>query len=226
MSWLILIFFAYLALLGFIGYKLGFSKMVVSALAVVIAIVLTWVTTPLVKGLLKDNTTLDETFSEKMSEVLLKDFEENEDIDGILSDLPLPASWKESVKTEIASQGPGVSVKQATANFLGDIVLTALVAVALFIVFVILVTLLGKLLDLVNKIPGFKQVNGILGALIAVAVGILLLDVFFLFMILFSATDFGQYIHAEIQKSVILKWLYENNFLIYLFHLVKAKLTQ
>ena len=114
--------------------------------------------------------------------------------------------------------------KQALAGLLGDVVLTALVAVVLFIVFMILITLLGKLLDLINRIPGFKQINGILGAVIALAVAILLLDVFFLFMILFSGTEFGQYVLGEIQKSVILKWLYDNNILIYLFNLVKTKL--
>ncbi|MBO4411090.1 MAG: CvpA family protein [Lachnospiraceae bacterium] len=224
MSWLILIFIAYLLLAGFIGYKLGFSKMLVSALAVVASILLTWALTPAVKGLVANGTTLDETMSEKMGEVFLKDLETDGDVDALLETIPLPNAWKDYAKEQVTAREPGMTEKQALAGLLGDVVLTALVAVVLFIVFMILITLLGKLLDLINRIPGFKQINGILGAVIALAVAILLLDVFFLFMILFSGTEFGQYVLGEIQKSVILKWLYDNNILIYLFNLVKTKL--
>ena len=114
-------------------------------------------------------------------------------------------------------------IKSFTPYQIGYLV-TVLLITALFIIFMILIHLLGKLLDLVNRIPGFKQVNGFLGMVLALAEAVLVIDLFLLILVPLSGTSVGQYLVDEIHKSKILTWLYENNFLVYLFNLAKQKI--
>lgn len=145
----------------------------------------------------------------------------------MVDDSPIPTSMKDYAKNYMTMrtlEDPTLTKRQALGELLADLIITVLVAVALFIVSMILISLLGKLLDLVNKIPGFKQVNGILGAVFGLVQGVLIMDFAFIVLLLFSSTFAGQYLLGEIGKSSILTWLYEHNFLLYLFQIAKTKL--
>ena len=224
MTWIILIPIAILVLAGIIGWKRGFTKMLVSLLAMIIAIILTWIFTPMVKNLIADNTTLDESMGKKIEESLLKNVETDEEVDEKINRFPLPESIKNPIRASLEQLSAGMTKKEALGLLLANVILTALISLALFIIFMILIHLLGKLLDLVNRIPGFKQVNGFLGMVLALAEAVLVIDLFLLILVPLSGTSVGQYLVDEIHKSKILTWLYENNFLVYLFNLAKQKI--
>lgn len=224
MGWLVIVFFLYLGLMCFIGWRKGFSRMLISLLSIAVSILITWAFAPKIKGLLVEYTTIDESVAHKIGETVLGDAETDEEVDLAIQNAPIPGSMKASAEAHLSVREEGVTKKEALTEMLADILLTILVDVILFIVSMILISLLGKLLDLVNKIPGFKQVNGALGALLGLLKAIIYLDLFFLVLMLFSGTAAGLYIQTEIQKSGILNWFYENNLLMYIFDAARQKL--
>jgi len=234
MSWLIIVLILFLVLMAVIGYIRGFSKMLISLLAMILSIVLTWIFAPKIKTLIVDHTDWDEALSTKISENVLAPKtepatveEDNAIMVKRVDDSPIPTSMKDYAKNYMTMrtlEDPTLTKRQALGELLADLIITVVVAVALFIVSMILISLLGKLLDLVNKIPGFKQVNGILGAVFGLVQGVLIMDFAFIVLLLFSSTFAGQYLLGEIGKSSLLTWLYEHNILLYLFQIVKTKL--
>ena len=224
MTWIWIIPIVLFVLAAIIGWKRGFTKMLLSLAAMIIAVILTWIFTPMVKNLITANTTWDESMGKKFEETLFKNMEEDLAVDEFINNFPLPASVKESARNEIDARTEGMTKREALGLLLANVVWTAIVAVALFIIFMILLTLLGKLLDVVNRVPGFKQVNGFLGVLLALAEAALLFELFLIILVVLSGTEFGKYMVEEIHKSKVLTWVYEHNLLLYLFSIAKQKL--
>ena len=224
MTWLWIIPIVVFVLAAIIGWKRGFIKMLVSLLAMILAVALTWIFTPMIKDLIANNTSFDESMGQKIEETVLKDAETDEAVDAMVDQFPLPESVKNTIRTEIEARTEGMTKREALGLLLSNVILTALVSLAIFIVFMLLIHLIGKLLDLVNRLPGFKQVNGFLGMILAVAEAFLFLDLCLLILVPLSGTGIGKYIVDEIHKSQVLTWVYENNFLVYLFSIAKQKL--
>ena len=226
MTWLLLALAGYLALAGFIGYKRGFSKMLISVLAVGLSVLLTWAFAPRVKDLIVTHTEWDETLADRVGETVLITVEDDEEVENLIFEAPFPASFKELVRSYIETRPAGATKKSALSGIIAGALLSVFVSISFFILCMILLTILGKILDLVNKIPGFKQVNGALGAALALVEAAVFLELFFLVLLLFCNTETGQYLLTEIQKSTVLSWLYEHNLFLYLFEILKNHLLQ
>ena len=97
------------------------------------------------------------------------------------------------------------SITGAIVNAIGFVITFVVVCLAVFIV--------GKILDVVSKLPIINGINRFAG----VAAGIFeaLLIVWFLFAVvtMFAATDFGQYMLSLINKSKLLSFIYEHNWI-------------
>ena len=224
MTWLWIIPIVVFVLAAIIGWKRGFIKMLISLIAVIFAVALTWIFTPMVKDLIANNTSLDESMSKKIEESVLKEAETDEAVDAFVDHFPLPESVKDTIRNQIEERTGEMTKREALGLLLANVILTALVAIALFIIFMILIVLIGKLLDLINRLPGFKQVNGFFGMILALAEAFVFLDLCLLLLVPLSGTGIGEYIVGEIHKSKILTWFYENNLLMYLFSIAKQKL--
>ena len=132
----------------------------------------------------------------KIEESLLKNVETDEEVDEKINRFPLPESIKNPIRASLEQLSAGMTKKEALGLLLANVILTALISLALFIIFMILIHLLGKLLDLVNRIPGFKQVNGFLGMVLALAEAVLVIDLFLLILVPLSGTSVGQYLDS------------------------------
>ncbi len=95
------------------------------------------------------------------------------------------------------------SITGAIINAIGFVVTFIIVCLAVFIV--------GKILDVVSKLPIINGINKVAG--VAAGAFEALLIVWFLFAVvtMFAATDFGQYMLSLINKSKILSFIYEHN---------------
>lgn len=224
MSWLLIVILLCFVIAGFIGWKLGFAKMLISLFAVVIAVVLTWLFAPMIKDLLTEHTSWDESLATKLEETILKDADGEEMVETVIGLLPLPAESKDEIRTKLQPDTDPASRKTALAAWLSDIIFSVGVTLVFFVVALILVLILGKVIGLVDRIPVLKQVNGALGMIFALVIAFVFLNLFFLVILLFGGTGFSNALMTEIHKSQILTWLYEHNLLLFLFKIVKQKL--
>lgn len=225
MNWLFFVILGLAILGGFIGYKIGFAKMMFSLASFVAAIIIAWLVSPFAEKLIIDHTNLQKTIAVKLEETAFSNLESGEELTEKLNELPLPASVRESI--EKAVQGDeGVTPKEALSLRVAAIIIRVGVVIVLFILARILIAVLEKLLGLINRLPGFREVNAAFGALLAIVEFFLVLFGFFLVVILFSGTAFSETVTALIEENRILSFLFHNNPLVFLFNLAKQALLK
>ena len=224
MNWLFCVVLAGVILAGIIGYVRGFTKMVISAVAFLAAVVVTWFVLPPVQKLVIEHTELEQTIAASLNDSVFSQIETDEDVDRSIRSLPLPEAVRRSIEEKLEARDEGVSKKESLSLMVSNAMIGAAVAVVLFVVVRLLLALLIKLLDLMNKLPGLKQMNSILGALVALFVAWIVLSLFFLVVMVFHQTNFGTAVITQVRASEVLSWLYDNNLLVFLFHLAKDNL--
>ena len=77
----------------------------------------------------------------------------------------------------------------------------------------LIVSMIGRSLRIINRIPVLKGVNRILGIFAGAFQGLIIVWLLFLFLTLFAGTEQGQQCIAQIDQSNILSYLYYNNVL-------------
>ena len=153
------------------------------------------------KDFAKDTKTSDEYTSEKICESLgFPDFVENS-IKATVSGL------REAEKNVMDVVSDSVTVM--ILNVLSLIVLFLLVRLAVFV--------LVKLLELIFELPGLKAINKTLGAILGMVNALLIVFTVCAAVSLFAPADSRIVIEEAVNKTVLLKYFYENNMLMLLF---------
>lgn len=229
MNWILLGVIVFLAAMTVIGLIRGFSRMLLSLVSFILALVITWALTPLVKTLVTDHTGIDDGIRGKLTEWLSDNPDALENIEHI----PIPGQFHTETK-QTSGEGTEEALPETeeqhkarvdnAAEFLTNLILTSAIALLLFLLLSILIALLGKLLDLINRLPGFKQLNRLLGAILGLALGLVILELALLVLPVLGSTGVGAYILGEIGRSKLLTWLYQNNVMVVLFNLTKERL--
>ena len=75
----------------------------------------------------------------------------------------------------------------------------------------IIVSLIGRALRIVSRIPVIKGINRTLGIFAGGFQGLLLIWLLFLLLTLFAATDIGKMCIEQINQNVVLRYLYYDN---------------
>ena len=70
------------------------------------------------------------------------------------------------------------------------------------------------MLDMMSRIPVVNGLNKIGGFIFGLLNGVVYLWIACIIITIFSATAWGQYIFAQINDSVILSFIYNNNYLL------------
>ena len=196
--------------MAIVGIKKGFMRMVLSTGAALIAALIVWFMTPVVKDFVKKNTQLDEKLNQKVYE-LLENRREGSSDESTIDGLNLPSRLTDKIKD---SGGYLLMDRWGITEKIGDIIISAGAAVALFILSLILVRLLIKVTDLVNKLPVIHQLNGVLGAAAGLLEAWLILNVIFVVLTVFVRAEWANKVMLDIQNNPLTKWLYEHNFLL------------
>lgn len=224
-DWLLLvIILAFLAVMAIIGWIRGFSKSLVSALTIVFAVLLVILVSPPVKSLIQTQTDWQKDLSGKLSEQFFSTARIEEDVTNFARSLPLPDGAKEKLCEHIISGQDLEEKKAVVCDYLAEWIITILLDVVLLIVAAILMFLLGRLLIKAAREPGLRALDGLFGAALAVFVGLLIVDFFFMIRPLFTGTAFGSWVNAQIASSKILKWLSENNVIAILLNVLEQRL--
>lgn len=111
----------------------------------------------------------------------------------------------EDLKGELREAGN--TLKAAIVHKLSDTIAYVALLIIVFVLIIIIFKLLANALNLAFKLPGLNLINGIGGAVLGFAKGILLL-----FIVSWAAGFLGFIIpETVVSKTVVLKWLMSNN---------------
>lgn len=210
--WLLIVVAAYLIIKLIIGYNKGFTKMAVSLGATILSVILILVLADTLTGFLVDHTELDENISNRIGTTLLDTVSTEESLNEKIDGLPLPEFIRKDLKSKVAETQGSMAERVLSLSYSVALKLIRIgVYVVGFIVLWILIQVLGKVINLVAKLPVLKEANKILGIVLSLIEGLIVIDVALVAVSMFSGTDFGTILMNQIQGSSILTWLFNHN---------------
>lgn len=222
MNWALVAVAAVIAAFMIIGLRRGFIKMLFSLVSVILIGVLTFLIAPHVNGFLKERTTWDDSVRAKTEAFFLENGiikSSDEQID--VSDLNLPVKLQEQI-----SEGADSYIDkgyQAYNNYIVDtsagLIFSGIVYIAVFLVIWLLVTIVSMILNLIARLPVLKQVNRVAGMILGLVMGLIVVWILFLLLTVLGNTQFAGTVFEQIQANPILRFLYENNLVLYLIQI-------
>ena len=220
-NWLAIVVGIYLAAMILYGHYRGFIRLAVSAVSLIATLILVQMAVPHVTDFLKNHTQLYSSFEESMAEAF--GLGAGEEIQGtagqraLIEDLPLPKQLKDSLlenNNGEVYQMLGVDTFTAyVGRYLANSILSTITFLVLFVLIFALFRIITIWLDLVARLPVLCGMNKIAGAVLGGLEGLFFLWIAGLFVTVFSATDIGGKILAQIESSAWLSFLYDNNLL-------------
>ena len=183
----------------FIGAKKGLVNMLFKTLSFALALFLTAITLNAACDAVTD-TELGKYIYEKTEITLIEEGEIEEKL-GVLEFF---------IDTE-ELYGEVTGLQEKASVTLGDIIIRAGCAIALFIVYSILIKLAGKILNTVAELPIINVVNK-LGGFLAGGVNAYIVMIMLTCILTFlMSTKFGEVLEAQLDSSLIASWFVKNN---------------
>lgn len=220
MNWILIAVLGIIAVLGWVGLKKGFIKMVFSLVSTVVALLIALLFSPVVAGVMKSNDAIVGFFDDKIG--LIVDFtpeeaaEETESgQESLIASLPLPEIVKESlaenntVDTYVAMQAQ--NFEEYVRRQISNVIINALAFVITLVLAVIGLVILCNALNLIAKLPLLRQINAMAGLAAGAAEGLLVVWVLFAVLTMFAGTEFGRDAMSLIAENPLLDYLYKNN---------------
>ena len=201
---------AVLAISGFIGYKQGMVKILLSMVAMLVTYILAAALTIPVSTAVKATTPAYDVIEKSVSDMVT---ENNVDSTSI-EKLNLPVQIEEKIME--GAEAVNESFNKYLVETLSNLILKALTFFILIIVIYIIVCIVIKVFDFVSKLPLIKNVNQTGGLAIGLAQGLLVVWLACLVVTAFSDKAWAQEAFRQINANPLLTFIYENNPIIYL----------
>lgn len=210
------------------GHYRGFLRIAVALFSLVLSMVVVRVAMPYVNTYLRENTAIHSMVEESL--IKAAGIEESED--GETAQLPaqqrmmiermrLPEQMKQALiennNSEIYHILGVDTFLHYVGTYLANMVLNLVGSILLLGVVYLLIRLLVRWLDLIARLPVLYGINQIAGALLGGAQGLLWIWGLFLLVDVCSETFWAAAMAVQIQKSVWLKFLYDNNLFNWIF---------
>lgn len=214
------------------GHYRGFLRMAVSMLALVVSIIAVPVIMPHVTELLNKNTIVHQAVGKGLLDMAgaeaAKDLFPEIEQDGTDGFLPSPSQQRELIEklklpeqmrdsllehnnTEIYHLLGVDAFLDYLGSYLARMVINLLGSVILFLAIFIGIRLLIRWMDLIARLPILHGINQIAGAVLGGAQGLLIIWFLGLLVRVFSSAQWAQAALAQIQGSLWLRFLYEQN---------------
>ena len=220
MNWLTLAVIAFILIMVLIGLKRGFIRMVLSLASLLITVILAGFLRAPVDDLLRGHTGLYQ-----MVEGGIADFTDStltsavdygsKSTEALIGDLPLPGLIRDRITEDYLKNPSGTDTYASFRNFLvgklTETVFTAIVYAVTFLAAFLAVTIFSLLLIHAGRLPGVKQVNSFIGAVLGLAAALCILWVGSLVVTSFGATGWGQEGLRMIDESPLLSLIYNHN---------------
>ena len=212
-----------------IGMKRGFVKLAISLLTTVVTLAVVMAVSPYVKTLLTEHTTFRSVIEKRVQPYIgeslgtegEKPVETQSDIKASgdqLKRLPVPSVLTEAMSDnhnlENYMQDGVTRLTDYVSNYLTDLVLSAVAYILTFVIVFILLRILFHVLRVITYIPVLKQLNALAGGALAFVQGVICIWVLCLVVTAFGGTSWGLSALSMIEESFILRFFYNNNFLL------------
>lgn len=228
MNWLLVVVLIIIVFAMIRGFNRGFLRVLYSLVAIILLIVLVGYATPHVSQFLKENTKIYTSVSDKWADKIQNSMEgavdstaqgQQETLDE--AGIHLPSILEDYIfgdgvqKAQRSIEETGFY--QQAGNQMADIIVAILAFLLALFLAVIIVWIIGKATDVVNKIPIIKGINRFLGIFAGVFQGFIVVWLLFLFITMISGTEIGKVLVSSIEENSFLSILYNHNILLEIF---------
>lgn len=207
---------------AFAGWGRGLIKSIFSTFALVVAIVLALQIMPYGTRFLKTtplytniNESIQAAFDDKIQVATdgvgqqMEAIDQMEDVPEFIKDM-----LKENNNADMY-EALGISeFSEYVSNYLTCLILNGISLIVLFLIIYIILRIVGCMLDMMSRIPIIHGLNKIGGFIFGLLNGAVYLWLACIIVTIFSTTQWGQYIFTQINDSVILSYIYNNNYLL------------
>lgn len=204
-----------------IGLGRGLIRSVFSTFALIVAVVLAIQIMPYGTKLLKAtpvytsiNSSIEKTIDDKLQVTA-------EGVSGqmaAIDNMDMPDYIKDLLKTNNNAdmyKALGISeFSQYISNYITCLILNGISLLVAFLIIYIVIRIVGCMLDMMSRVPVVNGLNKIGGLLFGLINGAVFLWVACIVLTIFSTTEWGKYIFGQINESVILSYIYNNNYLL------------
>lgn len=222
MNWLLIIVLLIILFMIIHGFCRGCLRILFSLIAVILLIGFTGYAAPHINTFLKNNTQIHETIAERWTERLsdssdqaIESAAQEQKESFTASGTQLPDALEQYVfdsgikNTQDMVNNSGIY--QAAGEHMADVIVSVTAFLIAFVAGVIVVWLIGKATDFINKIPIIGGINRFLGIFAGAFEGFVLIWILFAFAALISGTVLGHTILTYVNDSPFLYMLYEQN---------------
>ncbi len=207
---------------AFAGLGRGFIKSIFATFSLVVAVVLAVQIMPYGTNLLKNtglytsiNDSIQASFDDQLATAAGGVSQQMEAIDEMDN---VPDFIKDLLKTNNNAdiyEALGISeFSEYVSNYITCLILNAISLIVSFLIIYIILRIAGYFLDMLSRIPIVNGLNKIGGLIFGFLNGVVYLWLACIIVTIFSTTSWGQYIFSQINDSVFLSFIYNNNYLL------------
>lgn len=222
MNWLLIIVLLIIVFSAVRGFWRGLLRVLFSLVSVLVLIGLVTFATPHVSQFIADHTQIDTVISENISAKIQNSAETA--VDSAISNqkegleaagISLPDVLEKHIFEKGVQGAEHAVADTGIYEQAGDQMAGIVIAVVSFLVALIfaciVVWLIGKATDVVNKIPIIKGINRFLGFFAGGFEGFIIVWLFFMLVSIISGSQLGQHLIQNINDSEFLAFLYNHN---------------
>ncbi len=219
-NWLAAAVAALFVLFVFNGWHKGFLKIIISFAGTIVILIAVAILSPRVSRFVTENTGIYDQTREKVISIFLEKLEQtDEEAEGnkYLDDLNIPDIMKndliEKNASEIYQALLATVFRDYISVYITKLIINAGSFVGVYLALSLILFIIVKTSDLIAKIPVIKGFNKLLGALTGAAEALIIVWVFFFIIIMFLGNRIGGRLLEDVQRSVFLTYLFNNNYL-------------
>lgn len=210
---------------GLIGVKKGLVNVVVKIVGFILAAILACTCYQTLASYLYENYTFGQKINNSVHEFIASDENvQNSEAEYInLTNILNKFKLQDRINLEEEEENldEGIALTDVVAEKITGYIMNIISFLGIFIAVIIIASIVGLILSAVCLIPGLKEVNKIGGFAIEIILAILKLWIVLGIISLLSPMSFMSWIITQIDKSVIVDFLYDNNLLVGLISKIK-----
>lgn len=208
---------AVILILMIVGRHKGFIKTIFMLFSSIIVFFLTCMASPYVTELIVSSDTIYDFVYDKVEIEPDDDLDDRKSCREYIESLNLPSVLEEKLVSLSDSFFESASEKtRSCEEFMTDkitvMILSSCAFVVTYILLFLLVSLVGKALNLIAKLPVLNFANKTLGLVAGLFGGVMLVMIFMSVVSFITATSFGGAVMEDIESSSVLSFVYDHNF--------------
>lgn len=220
-DWLLILVIAILVIFTYYSYHRGFVKSALSMVLYIVAIILVNFINPYVTEYIMEETPVYGNIKETCMEIYSPENQEEITTSGsdedIINSYPIAGILKEQIIKDNNSEMYQLLDVQAIEEYIAAYIAKTIISAASFVISFIIVSIALRMLmttlDILTKLPGIREINKTVGALLGFVQGLVVVWILFIAAEIFNTTAFGISVQTQINGNIILKFISDNNFI-------------